>query len=187
MELDQREKEIVTSSSIFLSTSFLDSLFRDISVVSYVRKPLFPIPLVSSNKQATIRYKLCRVGFVAVPRSEWNSVGLSINHFVVVILCPDIPTLLLAFSRIEECNRRIEKYAYIVTTRKRNKTICWFDLWLIRWISSNLLTPTLFIQIVRIILFERKKFVDYQSDDNFERLNFRDLIFDWRLSYEIPS
>lgn len=121
MELDQREKEIVTSSSIFLSTSFLDSLFRDISVVSYVRKPLFPIPLVSSNKQATIRYKLCRVGFVAVPRSEWNSVGLSINHFVVVILCPDIPTLLLAFSRIEECNRRIEKYKCIYRDHAEEK------------------------------------------------------------------
>lgn len=32
------------------------------------------------------------LGFVAVPRSEWNSVGLSINHFVVVILCPNHPT-----------------------------------------------------------------------------------------------
>lgn len=75
------------------------------------------------------------LGFVAVPRSEWNSVGLSINHFVVVILCPDIPTLLLAFSRIEECNRRICIYRDHAE-EKQDGMLIWFMTY-----SMNKLQP----------------------------------------------
>lgn len=47
----------------------------------------FPIPLVSSNKQATIRYKPTFVPLVLHSSAAEQARSLSINHFPVVILC----------------------------------------------------------------------------------------------------
>lgn len=145
MEIDQKNFFfILWFSSLKSSTVFLDSLFRVSREVG--SQALFPIPLVSSNKQATIRYKLRCV----VPRLRRclgvEQVGLSINHFVVVILCPNeptSPTLFLVFSRIEECKQRIENMhvSWLHAEEQQDDMLIWFiDALDAPWISSSLLT-----------------------------------------------
>ena len=102
----------------------------------------FPIPLVPRNKQATIRYKPSPSdglrGFVLRSRCQSRStVLLSINHFVLVILCCDplplSPLQRFAMPRsVEECNpgrdRGYASWRRDYAEEQQDDTL--FDLWL---------------------------------------------------------
>lgn len=144
MEIDQKNFFfILWFSSLKSSTVFLDSLFR---VSREVGSPSFLFLLFPpTNKRQYGTNSVASLGFVVVPVGV-EQVGLSINHFVVVILCPNeptSPTLFLVFSRIEECKQRIENMhvSWLHAEEQQDDMLIWFiDALDAPWISSSLLT-----------------------------------------------
>lgn len=133
MEMDQKKKSSLLYSLVFFSKKFHGFLrlvvqrFLSLSLVRQVRKFPFLFLLFSptNKRQYGTNSVASSLGFVVVP-VRVEQVGLSINHFVVVILCPNeatSPTLFLVFSRIEECKQRICMYRDY-TRKSNNKTIC---------------------------------------------------------------
>lgn len=145
MEIDQKNFFfILWFSSLKSSTVFLDSLFR---VSREVGSPSFLFLLFppTNKRQYGTNSVASSLGFVVVPVGV-EQVGLSINHFVVVILCPNeptSPTLFLVFSRIEECKQRIENMhvSWLHAEEQQDDMLIWFiDALDAPWISSSLLT-----------------------------------------------